>query len=91
MSLLDRVMREPELQSEPPVLVDVGAAGGVHPAWRRIARYAVGVGFEPDAREAAPLDAAQREFKRWIFCPGLAVPESPADGQATLHLTRSPQ
>jgi FkbM family methyltransferase len=91
MSLLDRIFAEPELREFPPVLVDVGAAGGVHPAWRRIARHAVGIGFEPDAREAAPLDAAQREFRRWIFCPGLAVPERPADGQATLHLTRSPQ
>lgn len=91
MSLLDRIFAEPELREFPPVLVDVGAAGGVHPAWRRIARYAVGVGFEPDAREAAPLGAAQREFRQWIFCPGLAVPESPAGGQATLHLTRSPQ
>ncbi len=91
MRLLDRIFGEPELREAPPVLVDVGAAGGVHPAWRRIARYAVGVGFEPDAREAAPLDAAQREFKKWIFCPGLAVPEQPADGRATLHLTKSPQ
>ena len=91
MSLLDRIFAEPELQAAPPVLVDVGAAGGIHPAWRRIARYAIGVGFEPDAREAAPLGDAQRQFKRWIFCPGLAVPERPTDGQATLHLTRSPQ
>jgi FkbM family methyltransferase len=91
VSLLDRVMVEPELQATPPVLVDVGAAGGVHPGWRRIARYAIGVGFEPDAREAAPLDAAQRKFRRWIFCPGLAVPERPVDGTATLHLTKSPQ
>lgn len=91
MSLLERVMAEPELREAPPVLVDVGAAGGVHPGWRRIARYAVGVGFEPDAREAAPLGAAQREFKKWIFCPGLAVPEQTADGQAALHLTQSPQ
>lgn len=91
MNLLHRIFLEPELRAEPPVLVDVGAAGGVHPAWRRIARYAVGVGFEPDAREAAPLAAAQRMFARWIFCRGLAVPVGTADGRQALHLTRSPQ
>ena len=91
MNLIDRIFAQPELQAAPPVLVDVGAAGGAHPAWRRIARHAIGVGFEPDVREAAPLDAAQRQFKRWIFCPGLAVPEAAPDGQARLHLTRSPQ
>jgi hypothetical protein len=91
LNLIDRVFAEPELRAAPPVLVDVGAAGGMHPAWRRIARYSVGVGFEPDAREAAPLGAAQRMFQRWVFCPGLAVPEARPDGRAQLHLTRSPQ
>ena len=91
MSLLDRIFAEPELRAAPPVLVDVGAAGGAHPAWRRIARYSIGVGFEPDPREAAPLGEAQREFQRWIFCPGLAVPVAVPGGRAQLHLTRSPQ
>jgi hypothetical protein len=49
------------------------------------------VGFEPDAREAAPLGAGPRMFARWIFFAGLAVPRAPANGKATLHLTRSPQ
>jgi len=84
-------MGEPELREAPPVLVDVGAAGGVNPAWRTIARHSIGVGFEPDAREAAPLDGARRLFGQWIFCPGLAVPAPPPGGRATFHLTRSPQ
>lgn len=91
MSLLDRVFAEPELVAAPPVCVDVGAAGGVHPAWRRFARHAIGVGFEPDPREAAPLaGAATAQFRRWTYCPGLAVP-TPAGSTAALHLTRSAQ
>ena len=91
MSLIDQIMREPELVAQPPVLVDVGAAGGMHPAWRCLARHAIGVGFEPDAREAPPLTATQRQFKRWVYCPALVVPAPvPGDRQA-LHLTRSPQ
>lgn len=91
MNLIARVMAEPELRAAPPVLVDVGAAGGVHPAWRRIARHAIGVGFEPDAREAAPLESARGMFARWIYCRGLAVPAAPPDGTTALHLTQSPQ
>lgn len=91
MTLLDKIFAEPELLEIPPVLVDVGAAGGMHRVWRRIARYAIGVGFEPDGREAAPLGAAQRMFKRWIFCPALAVPTAPADGKTKFYLTKSPQ
>lgn len=91
MNLLARIFAEPELQDDPPVLVDVGAAGGVRPAWRKIARYSVGVAFEPDARDSAPLTSAHAEFRRWVFCPGIAVPSAPPSGRAELHLTRSPQ
>jgi hypothetical protein len=91
MSLLERIFAEPELLAAPPVLVDVGAAGGVHPAWRWIARYSIGVGFEPDARDAAALAGASDKFRRWILWPGLVLPELPPGGTATLHLTRSPQ
>lgn len=91
MNLLERIFAEPELRAEPPVLVDVGAAGGAHAAWRRIARFATGVGFEPDARETAALDGARKVFRNWSFVPAIAAAERPADGKAELHLTRSPQ
>jgi hypothetical protein len=91
MNLIDRVFAEPELRDRPPVLVDVGAAGGVHPAWRRIARYSVAVAFEGDVRESAALTGEQRAFRRWIFCRGLAAPTTPAGGTLPLYLTRSPQ
>jgi len=91
MSLIDRIFAEPELQAAPPVLVDVGAAGGVYPAWRTIARHSIGVGFEPDAREAGALSGAARQFRQWILCPGLVVPERPAGGTTAFHLTQSPQ
>lgn len=91
MSLIARIFAEPELVAAPPVLVDVGAAGGMHRVWRPIARHAVGVGFEPDAREAAALTGAQRQFRRWVFCPALAAPVTPPDGQLPFHFTSSPQ
>jgi len=91
MNLIERIFDEPELRAAPPVLVDVGAAGGVHRVWRRIARHAIGVGFEPDARDAAALSGAQREFRRWIFCPVLAAPTTPPTGKLPFHFTRSPQ
>lgn len=91
MSLLERIFSEPEFASAPPVLVDVGAAGGVHRPWREIARFCIGVGFEPDAREAAPLSAAQSQFKRWVYCPTLVVPAPTPGDRQDLHLTRSPQ
>jgi hypothetical protein len=91
MSMIDRVLNDPELLERPPVLVDVGAAGGVHPPWRKIARFAIGVGFEPDARETAPLGAAQRQFRHWIYLPKLVVPSPAGEGRQIMYLTQSPQ
>lgn len=90
MSLIDDVLREPEFRVQPLVLVDVGAAGGVHPRWRPLARQAIGVGFEPDARDADALADAHGRFQRWILGRHLVTPQS-APGPQPLHLTRSPQ
>src|SRR3954469_16843617 len=90
MNLLDRVFQEPELKAAPPVLVDVGAAGGVTPVWREIARYSIGLGFEPDARDAGKISEASRAFGRWIYCEGLVAPSIEADGRKPFQLTQSP-
>ena len=90
MKLIDRVFQEPELKESPPVLVDVGAAGGVTPIWRSIARYSIGVGFEPDIRDANKLIGANRAFMRWIYCEGLVAPTVDGDNHKSFHLTRSP-
>jgi len=91
MNLIDQVLAEPEFEATPPVLVDVGAAGGVPPGWRRLARRSVAVAFEPDAREAEPLTSGRQRFRRWIYIPAIVVAEPPPDGKTTLHLARSPQ
>ena len=91
MSLLERIFSDPELVAAPPVLVDVGAAGGVHPVWKRIARYSIGVGFEPDSRESAALGAAPKMFRRWIYCDGLVAPSALPGERREFHLTHSPQ
>lgn len=90
MTLLDRIFATPELVAAPPVLVDVGAAGGVTPVWRKIARYAIGVGFEPDARDAARLTDDNRVFKKWVYCAGLVAPSGEGGSERKFYLTRSP-
>lgn len=90
MSLIDRIFQEPELKAAPPVLVDVGAAGGVTPLWRSIARYSIGIGFEPDARDAGKLSEANQVFGRWIDCRSLLAPTVDQTGQKPFYLTHSP-
>ena len=91
MRLIDRVLLEPEFKAAPPVLVDVGAAGGVPRAWRRIARHSIGVAFEPDMRATGTLRQAPRAFRRWILVPALAMPSAGTTGMQSFHLTRAPE
>jgi hypothetical protein len=90
VKLLDRIFRAPELQAAPPVLVDVGAAGGIAPIWRTIAKYSIGVGFEPDARDREKVSGPNRAFKRWIYCEGLVAPSVDGGAERRFFLTRSP-
>jgi hypothetical protein len=39
-ALVDRILASPEFVERPPVLVDVGASGGIHAPWAAIARHA---------------------------------------------------
>ena len=91
MSLLDRIFKTPELRDLPPVLVDVGAAGGLNPIWRSIAKYSTGLGFEPDGRDIRKLNDASRTFARWIYCEGLVAPTlTDRNGREDFYLTKSP-
>ena len=90
MSLINEVLREPEFRDQPLVLVDVGAAGGIHARWQRLAPWAIGVGFEPDARDSATLEHSSGHFRRWVLGRHLVAPHA-ANGTQLLYLTRSPQ
>jgi hypothetical protein len=50
MNLIDKVLRRPEFEQRPPVLVDVGASSGVNPAWKALAKYSICIAFDADDR-----------------------------------------
>jgi FkbM family methyltransferase len=88
MGVVDRILRLPELRDAPPVLVDIGASGELHPKWREIARYSICVAFEPDEREAAYLTRASGRFRQ-LHLIRAAVTEQ-AEGESDFYLTNSP-
>ena len=88
MSLVDRILGLPELTTEPPVLVDVGAAQGLHPKWRQIAKYSICVAFEADVRELASVTSEAAGFRKLTTYNAIAA-ERPAESEP-FHLTASP-
>jgi FkbM family methyltransferase len=88
VSVVDKILQLPELEAAPPVLVDVGAAQGIHPPWRRLAKYSVCVAFEADERELESVTSEATDFRHLTTYNAIAAERSsPAE---PFHLTASP-
>jgi FkbM family methyltransferase len=88
VTVVDRILALPELEAAPPVLVDVGAAQGIHPPWRRIAKYSVCVAFEADERELDSVTSEAAGFRRLTTYNAIAAER--ASAAELFHLTASP-
>lgn len=86
--ILERVLSHPELVARPPVLIDIGASGALHKAWRPIAEKSICVGFDADARDFSVRDAHAGGFKRLVLL-NRVVAEKDAKS-IEFFLTRSP-
>jgi hypothetical protein len=51
MTLIRKILSRNEFREQPPVLLDVGASGSIHPKWTAIAPYSVCIAFDADNRE----------------------------------------
>ena len=89
MRLLERVLREPELEAEPPVLLDIGAATHLPELWRCVARHSIGIAFDPDRREMDYAGSAGSAYRELHVIP--AIVSADVDGEATFYLTASPE
>jgi len=85
MALVDEILRLPELEEAPPVLVDIGASGEPHAKWKPIARYSICVAFEGGEAE---VSSSARGFRRLHLVPAV-VAEQPAQREP-FYSTRFP-
>jgi len=86
--MIDKVLRLPDFDERPPVLLDIGAAGEIHPKWKRIAPYSVCIAFDagrPGVGFARKEAGAYRKL-----CVYNCIASETGTGEADFHLTRSP-
>jgi len=88
MNMLEEVLRRPEFEKAPPVLVDIGASGGLNPAWKALAKYSVCIAFDPDSREMGPTRQASKVYRE-LHVFNRAV-TSGVEGESEFYLTKSP-
>lgn len=88
MKLVDQVLSLPEFAGDPPVLVEIGASGGTHAAWKPLAQYSLCVAFDPDSRAMQAVHEEAQGYRRLHVVPAAAVADDVCE--AEFYLTRSP-
>ena len=88
MSILDKVLSHKELTDRPPVLVDIGASGGVHPQWRQIAQYCICIAFDGDDRKFGHEEIQSKDFKKLFRFHSLVTDTDASESE--FYLTASP-
>jgi FkbM family methyltransferase len=88
MSIVHDILKRREFQEAPPVLIDIGASGGLNSVWKQLARYSVCVAFDADQREMGATQATSKIYKR-LYVYDQAVTSSPQP-TSDFYLTKAP-
>lgn len=68
MTILHKILNDPEFKDNPPVLVDIGASGNIHSTWKKFAKYSICIAFDADDREFGFVTKESEGFKKlYIF------------------------
>jgi len=86
--MIDKILSRPEFQSEPPILVDIGASGQLHNRWKAFARYSVCVAFDADDRDFGYVESESSHFRK-LYTFNHIVTDSDTE-TADFYLTESP-
>ena len=88
MKIIDTILRSAYFKDQPPVLIDIGASGGIHSKWKTIAKYACCVAFDADEREFQISEEINKDYKKLIHVNRIvtALPS----GYTPFYLTQSP-
>ena len=87
MDMIREVLSFKEFEKKPPVLIDIGASGNLHPEWEKIAKYSVCIAFDADSRDFEYIENDKSKFKK-LYIIDKVVSEN--DGKYKFYLTKSP-
>jgi FkbM family methyltransferase len=86
--MIHKVLQRAEFEMQPPVLIDVGASGGLHDAWKDLAKYSVCVAFDADDREMQ-VDSPESKAYRKLYIYNRAL-TADKEGVADFYFTKEP-
>lgn len=88
MTIIDEILESRFFADDPPVLLDIGASGAIHPKWKPLARHSICIAFDADDREFGCAEDDSKGYKKLFLFNSLVSDGAAAD--ADFYLTRSP-
>lgn len=88
VNLIEKVLGLNEFKDNPPVLVDIGASGAIHPKWKSIAKQSICICFDADSREFGFVVKESSEYKKLYVYN--AVVTDRAEPEVEFYLTKFP-
>ncbi len=88
MNIIDKIFEHKSLIERPPVLLDIGAAGNIHPVWKSFAKYSIGIAFDADRREMGYISNNSGFKDLYVFPCIVGVEENEL---SPFYLTKYPQ
>jgi hypothetical protein len=86
--VIDKILKRPELVEKPPVLIDIGASGKIHRAWRKFAKHAICLAFDADERDFNyVVDESGKYRKLYVYN---CIVADQAVNHTNFYLTKSP-
>lgn len=65
--LINKILSLKEFVDKPPVLIDIGASGGLHKPWKQISKYSICIAFDADEREFNFVREEVGKFKKLLI------------------------
>jgi hypothetical protein len=88
MNIINEILREPEFDIKPPILMDVGASGKIHNKWKKIAKYSICIAVDADEREFIRTGKKNPGFKKLYLLKDLV--DTRTSENIPFYLTKSP-
>jgi hypothetical protein len=87
-TMIDAILRREEFVVSPPVLLDIGASGAIHPKWKAVAKHSIGIAFDADVREMNYVVKESSGYRK-LYVFNRLVTDKPSS-ESDFYLTRSP-
>lgn len=64
--IFDEILNNEEIRESPPVLVDIGASGFLHPKWKKFSKHSICIAFDADDRDFGFVEKESKNFYKLI-------------------------